>query len=88
MNDSNPLAGLPQVPTFTLTSTDISDGQPLPAAQLSGVFGVPGGGDVSPQLSWSGAPDGTKSYASPCTTRMPPPAPASGTGRLPTSRRQ
>jgi|SRR5882757_2861098 len=63
MNDSNPLAGLPQVPTFTLTSTDISDGQPLPAAQLSGVFGVPGGGDVSPQLSWSGAPDGTKSYA-------------------------
>src|SRR5882757_11184896 len=60
MNDSNPLAGLPQVPTFTLTSTDISDGQPLPAAQLSGVSG---GGDVSPQLSWSGAPDGTKSYA-------------------------
>jgi Raf kinase inhibitor-like YbhB/YbcL family protein len=30
---------------------------------MSGLFGVPGGEDVSPQLSWSGAPEGTKSYA-------------------------
>ncbi|MET0494769.1 MAG: YbhB/YbcL family Raf kinase inhibitor-like protein, partial [Actinoplanes sp.] len=26
-------------------------------------FGVPGGADISPQLSWSGAPEGTQSYA-------------------------
>lgn len=30
---------------------------------MSGIFGVPGGADISPQLSWSGAPDETKSYA-------------------------
>ena len=30
---------------------------------MSGIFGVPGGEDISPQLSWSGAPEGTKSYA-------------------------
>jgi Raf kinase inhibitor-like YbhB/YbcL family protein len=30
---------------------------------MSGAFGVPGGKDLSPQLSWSGAPEGTKSYA-------------------------
>ena len=29
---------------------------------MSGVFGA-GGEDVSPQLSWSGAPEGTQSYA-------------------------
>ena len=38
-------------------------GQQLQQPQFSGLFGVPGGQDVSPQLSWSGAPEGTKSYA-------------------------
>ncbi|MFZ4893334.1 YbhB/YbcL family Raf kinase inhibitor-like protein [Plantibacter sp. Mn2098] len=61
--NNNPFARLPEVPDFTLTSTTVVDGQPLAAAQLSGLFGVPGGRDVSPQLSWSGAPAGTKSYA-------------------------
>jgi Raf kinase inhibitor-like YbhB/YbcL family protein len=30
---------------------------------MSGLFGVPAGKDISPQLSWNGAPEGTKSYA-------------------------
>lgn len=57
---------LPEVPSFTVTSTDITDGETLPEAQRSGAFGVPGGRDVSPQLSWSGAPEGTRSYAVTC----------------------
>ncbi len=60
---NNPLNRLPEVPSFTLTSTTVKDGEALPAAQLSGIFGVPGGQDVSPELTWSGAPEGTKSYA-------------------------
>jgi Raf kinase inhibitor-like YbhB/YbcL family protein len=63
MTENNPFARLPEVPTFTVTSTDIADGEQFGADQMSGAFGVPGGKDVSPQLSWSGAPDGTKSYA-------------------------
>lgn len=60
---NDPFARLPEVPSFTLTSTTVQDGQVLPAAQMSGMFGVPGGADVSPQLSWSGAPEGTRGYA-------------------------
>ena len=60
---NDPFARLPEVPAFTVTSSTITDGQPLAAAQMSGAFGVPGGEDVSPQLSWSGAPEGTKSFA-------------------------
>ncbi|MDG3011162.1 YbhB/YbcL family Raf kinase inhibitor-like protein [Rhodococcus sp. D2-41] len=58
----NPYADLPQLPTFTLTSADITDGGPLAKAQVSGIMGA-GGQDVSPQLSWSGFPAGTKSFA-------------------------
>lgn len=60
MND--PFARLPVVPNFTVTSTDVTDGQALPLAQMSGIFEVPGGKELSPQLSWSGAPAETKSY--------------------------
>jgi Raf kinase inhibitor-like YbhB/YbcL family protein len=60
MND--PFWRLPVVPSFTVTSMDVKDGQELPPAQMSGLFKVPGGQDLSPQLSWSGAPAGTKSY--------------------------
>jgi Raf kinase inhibitor-like YbhB/YbcL family protein len=62
----DPYSELPEVPAFSVTSTDVVDGGKLDAAQLSGIFGVPGGGDVSPQLAWSGAPEGTKSYAVTC----------------------
>jgi Raf kinase inhibitor-like YbhB/YbcL family protein len=61
----NPYDHLPELPTFELTSTDISDGGELPTAQLSGIFGA-GGEDVSPQLSWSGFPTETKSFVVTC----------------------
>jgi Raf kinase inhibitor-like YbhB/YbcL family protein len=66
MTDStpnDPFHRLPQVPSFTVTSTTVGHGDSFPAAQMSGLFGVPGGQDVSPQLSWHGAPEGTRSYA-------------------------
>lgn len=56
-------ARLPQVPSFTVTSRNISEGGELPRYMYSGSFGVPGGEDRSPALSWSGAPEGTQSYA-------------------------
>lgn len=74
MND--PFARLPVVPNFALTSTDVTDGQELPIAQMSAAFGVPGGLGLSPQLSWSGAPPETRSYA---VTMYDPDAP-SGSG--------
>ncbi|MFI8774294.1 YbhB/YbcL family Raf kinase inhibitor-like protein [Gordonia sp. NPDC062954] len=59
---SNPYDSLPNLPGFTLTSQSFTDGQPLPNKQLSGLMGA-GGEDLSPQLSWSGFPSGTKSFA-------------------------
>jgi Raf kinase inhibitor-like YbhB/YbcL family protein len=61
----NPYDDLPQVPSFDVTSTDVTDGAPLPTPQLSGIFGA-GGEDRSPQLSWSGAPEATASYVVTC----------------------
>jgi Raf kinase inhibitor-like YbhB/YbcL family protein len=58
----NPYAYLPKVPSFKVVSTTVKNGRPLPLAQLSGIFGVPGGKDISPQLSWSGFPAQTKSF--------------------------
>lgn len=60
---NDPFARLPEVPQFSLVSETIADGQPLAMDQYSGAFGVPGGRDISPQLSWAGAPEETKSYA-------------------------
>lgn len=56
----DPYAGLPAVPTFTLTSDQIQDGQAMPV-ELSAA-----GGSVSPQLSWSGFPQETKSFLVTC----------------------
>ena len=53
---------LPQVPGFQLTSADVTDGAPLEKPQVSGVMGA-GGEDRSPQLSLSGFPEETKSFA-------------------------
>lgn len=58
--DYDPYARLDPVPTFPLTSDDVVDGEPLPAA----LFGADAGGeDRSPQLTWSDPPAGTKSFA-------------------------
>lgn len=58
----NPYGYLLKVPSFTLTSRTVLDGQPLSRPQLSGIFGVPGGEDRSPELSWSGYPAATRSF--------------------------
>ena len=58
----DPYAYLPKVPSFQLTSSSVTNGQPLPLEQLSKMFGVPGGQDLSPQLSWSGFPAETESF--------------------------
>jgi len=48
--------------TFTLTSTSIAEGEMLPQTQVLNGMGQTGN-NLSPALAWSGAPDGTKSYA-------------------------
>lgn len=61
--NNDPFATLPEVDVFQVTSNDIMDGFPLPPHHFSGMSGVEGGRDLSPHLKWSGAPEGTKSYA-------------------------
>ncbi|MGO1509500.1 MAG: YbhB/YbcL family Raf kinase inhibitor-like protein [Actinomycetaceae bacterium] len=65
MNLDRPLAQhpydkLPAVPDFTVTSTDVTDGQPMDD-RFSG-----GGENVSPQLTWSGFPAETRSFLVSC----------------------
>lgn len=54
--------------TMKLTSETFKEGELLRMEQvLSGAFGFGcDGGNVSPQLSWSGAPAGTRSFAVSC----------------------
>ena len=59
----DPYQFLEQVPSFEVTSDDVTDGGEMPPAQRSGAMGVDGGEDRSPQLSWSGFPEGTRSFA-------------------------
>ncbi|KRF34393.1 YbhB/YbcL family Raf kinase inhibitor-like protein [Nocardioides sp. Soil805] len=56
----NPYDYLPTVSSFTVTSTDVTDGQPLQDDQVAAH------GNTSPQLSWEGAPEGTKSFVVTC----------------------
>src|ERR671939_1952865 len=58
----NPYDFLPQVPGFTVASTDLTDGERMPMPHVSGVMGA-GGEDCSPQLSWSGFPEETRGFA-------------------------
>lgn len=60
-----PYDSLPELPSFSVTSHDISNGAMLPMPQVSGIFGA-GGEDVSPHLSWSGFPAETKSFVVTC----------------------
>ena len=61
----SPFEGLPDAPTFPVTSTDVTDGGALPQPHVSGVMGA-GGEDRSPQLSWSGFPEGAQRFAVTC----------------------
>lgn len=54
------LATLRDFAPMQLTSTDFTDGAALPKAHWSAGMG---GSEVSPQLAWSGAPAGTKSFS-------------------------
>lgn len=54
---------LPKVGSFEVTSTDVTDGEPM---ALTHAHDSAGGENLSPQLSWTGAPEGTRSYAVSC----------------------
>ena len=57
----DPYENLPPAASFSLTSSDLREGEKLAVPQVSGIFGA-GGQDTSPQLSWSGFPSGTQSF--------------------------
>jgi Raf kinase inhibitor-like YbhB/YbcL family protein len=56
----DPYKLLPEVGTFTVTSTDIADGEPLSDDHAFA------GGNKSPQLSWEGFPAETKGFVVTC----------------------
>ncbi|WP_326641161.1 YbhB/YbcL family Raf kinase inhibitor-like protein [Nonomuraea fuscirosea] len=57
---ADPYARLPRVAAFGVRSGTVGDGDPWPVAQMHVSVG---GGDVSPELSWWGAPEGSLSFA-------------------------
>ncbi|MDT0527408.1 YbhB/YbcL family Raf kinase inhibitor-like protein [Micromonospora sp. DSM 115977] len=54
---------LPTVASFTLTSDDVQNGEPMDAAYAHGSVG---GDNISPQLAWSGFPAETKGFVVTC----------------------
>ena len=61
----DPYQKLPAVGTFAVTSEDFADGSALAATFAYG-GAADGAKNLSPQLAWSGAPEGTKSYVVTC----------------------
>lgn len=60
---NNPFYRMPQVATFDVKSSNIGEDRVLKREQMSTISGVEGGKDSSPELTWSDAPEGTKSFA-------------------------
>jgi Raf kinase inhibitor-like YbhB/YbcL family protein len=52
---------LAPIRTFSVTSQSVANGERLALQQVSGILGA-GGSDTSPQLSWSGFPEETRSF--------------------------
>lgn len=50
------------LPELEVMSSTVTEGEEIPLAQRSAIFGVEGAADLSPQISWSGAPEETQSY--------------------------
>lgn len=61
----DPYSLLPSVPALTVSSTSFQHNTRLPEEYVFDGWGLTGG-NLSPQLSWSGAPAGTTGYAVTC----------------------
>lgn len=59
----DPYELLPTVPSFTLVSNDVANGEPMHPDYAHGSVG---GGNTSPHLAWSGFPADTRSFVVTC----------------------